>query len=344
MAHSFTITTASEAVPVERGRGEAAYTVTNANSGALRGRAKVVALPPAAQTWFAIEGEAEQDYQPNETRNHRVRIAVPASSPAAKYTFRLDMVSVVNPDEDFTEGPLVSFDYKPAIPPRPFPWWVIPVAAAVLIVIGGFLLWWLFPRGGEPEQPKADFTAAPLSGPGPLSVQFHDKSGGGAMDWDWNFGDGKSSIDKDPTHDYTDLGTFKVSLRVRFAKGGEDTVSKEKYVSVTLAKPVAVSPKGHPIPPGSIIPDTGGGLHLTTKVRFKWEAVPLTGGYKLEVQYKPIDAPDFLPKFLEDVPSTDTTDILELGLVRDWRWRVRALSGVAGVPDTNSDWLEFGGP
>jgi serine/threonine-protein kinase len=142
MAHSFTISTTTTTVLIDQGRGEAVFTVTNVNTQVVRGRAKVVPLEAAKDAWFAVEGEAERDLQPNETQSYRVRVAPSADSPAGKYSFRLDMVSVVNPDEDYTEGPVVSFDYKPAVGRRPFPWWVIPVAAVVLLAVG--LVVWHF--------------------------------------------------------------------------------------------------------------------------------------------------------------------------------------------------------
>ena len=45
--------------------------------------------------------------------------------------------SEVDPDEDFTEGPSVAFDVAPQ-PKKPFPWWILAVVGAVvlLIVIG----------------------------------------------------------------------------------------------------------------------------------------------------------------------------------------------------------------
>jgi hypothetical protein len=38
-----------------------------------------------------------------------VKVAAPPGAPAGKYQFRLDAISVINPDGDFTEGPAVDY-------------------------------------------------------------------------------------------------------------------------------------------------------------------------------------------------------------------------------------------
>ncbi|MEO6948666.1 MAG: PKD domain-containing protein [Ginsengibacter sp.] len=50
-------------------------------------------------------------------------------------------------------------------------------------------------------------------------VQFSDKSIG-ADKWEWNFGDGNTSQDKNPSHQYTDKGNYQVSLTVSNNKSG----------------------------------------------------------------------------------------------------------------------------
>src|SRR5207253_9939754 len=63
-----------------------------------------------------------------------VQLNVPPASPPGSYSFRLDAVSEVNPDEDFTEGPSVAFDVA-APPPakkKKFPWWILIVVGAIV--------------------------------------------------------------------------------------------------------------------------------------------------------------------------------------------------------------------
>jgi PKD repeat protein len=69
------------------------------------------------------------------------------------------------------------------------------------------------------EAPIADFSADPLSGVAPLAVHFSDLSIGNITSWNWNFGDGSASTEKNPTHTYLSPDTFSVSLEVTGPSG-----------------------------------------------------------------------------------------------------------------------------
>jgi len=60
--------------------------------------------------------------------------------------------------------------------------------------------------------PVADFSANRTSGPAPLVVKFTDGSSGGPTSWTWNFGDGTSSTEQNPVHQYSVPGVYTVSL------------------------------------------------------------------------------------------------------------------------------------
>jgi len=81
--------------------------------------------------------------------------------------------------------------------------------------------------------PTASFTGAPASGPAPLTVVFADTSTGDVSGWTWDFGDGESSIQQNPTHTYIDPGTYTVALT---AEGpvGSDTATLGAFVTVEL--------------------------------------------------------------------------------------------------------------
>jgi len=64
----------------------------------------------------------------------------------------------------------------------------------------------------EPFQ--AAFTAEPTEGKTPLEVEFTDKSTGDIDSWQWDFGDGTTSIEQNPTHTYEEEGEYTVSLEV----------------------------------------------------------------------------------------------------------------------------------
>jgi YVTN family beta-propeller protein len=86
--------------------------------------------------------------------------------------------------------------------------------------------------------PVAKFSAKPTSGKAPLNVAFTDNSTGAPTSWKWTFGDGKTSTDQNPTHKYTKVGEYTVSLTVNNA-AGSNTITKSNYITV-VAKPVAV--------------------------------------------------------------------------------------------------------
>ncbi|MDD1676232.1 MAG: PKD domain-containing protein [Methanomicrobiales archaeon] len=65
----------------------------------------------------------------------------------------------------------------------------------------------------------ANFTADPVSGLPPLSVQFTDISRGTNLTYFWDFGDGNISYHQDPLHTYDTLGSYTVSHRVVGTEG-----------------------------------------------------------------------------------------------------------------------------
>lgn len=81
-----------------------------------------------------------------------------------------------------------------------------------------------------------DFTATPLTGTAPLTVQFTDASSAGGLSYLWSFGAGEgTSTATNPTHQYNNAGTYTVSLTVTFpSPTGAITKTKTNYVSVNL--------------------------------------------------------------------------------------------------------------
>lgn len=67
------------------------------------------------------------------------------------------------------------------------------------------------------------FSAAPESGPMPLSVTFTDQSAGSPKAWSWDFGDGTTSPVRNPVHTYTSPGTYSVTLKVMYSDSSRST-------------------------------------------------------------------------------------------------------------------------
>jgi len=67
--------------------------------------------------------------------------------------------------------------------------------------------------------PYAGFTGMPNYGEVPLTVQFTDLSTGLPTSWLWTFGDGVTGSNQNPTHTYTEVGDYSVTLDVSNADG-----------------------------------------------------------------------------------------------------------------------------
>jgi PGF-pre-PGF domain-containing protein len=76
--------------------------------------------------------------------------------------------------------------------------------------------------------PVAEFSASPTSGNAPLKVAFTDSSTG-ATSWAWDFGDGGSSTERNPTHTYSSAGNYNVNLTV---SNETETASKVSTISI----------------------------------------------------------------------------------------------------------------
>lgn len=121
MPGSFDITPIANNVAIDSTsrKGDTSFTVTNASTRELKGRAKIAADNPKVLDWVTIGGNAERTFPVNGTQQYAVQIKVPLDAPEGNYAFRLNMVGVDNPDEDFAEGPSVAFAVttKPVITP-----------------------------------------------------------------------------------------------------------------------------------------------------------------------------------------------------------------------------------
>ena len=115
--------------------------------------------------------------------------------------------------------------------------------------------------------PVADFTYSP-SNPGTYeTVTFTDQSSdsdGTVVGWSWNFGDGDTSADRNPLHQYSAAGNYTIILTVTDDDGNTDSTSRSVTVvapsgtyagSITLNKPS----KGGVIKDGGYISFTNDG-------------------------------------------------------------------------------------
>jgi beta-lactam-binding protein with PASTA domain len=146
----FAITAARETVTLDnQGRAEVSFTASNTGPKSIAGRVKLVLVGATKAAWLSLEGEQERNFAKGEAHQLTVHIAVPPGTPVGKYSFRLNIISVENPDDEFTEGPSVSFEVKELTvaqaPAHKFPWWIVAVAA-VVVLGGGLITWLLIPQ------------------------------------------------------------------------------------------------------------------------------------------------------------------------------------------------------
>ncbi|WP_055392973.1 PKD domain-containing protein [Flagellimonas eckloniae] len=86
------------------------------------------------------------------------------------------------------------------------------------------------------ESPIAIASAAPLNGEAPLQVDFNGSAStddSAVVSYSWDFKDGNFSNEADPTHTFTSIGTFDVSLTVTDDNGATDSA----IISITVQNP-----------------------------------------------------------------------------------------------------------
>lgn len=93
--------------------------------------------------------------------------------------------------------------------------------------------------------PKVAFDALNITGPPPLTVSFFNYSWQGAQSFEWDFGDGISSTERDPVHIYQSAGKFTVTLTVT---GPTGQVSERKLNLVRAAMATSVRNENEALP------------------------------------------------------------------------------------------------
>ena len=85
-------------------------------------------------------------------------------------------------------------------------------------------------------RPIAAFTSDRTSGESPVVVRFSNRSTGQITSFNWNFGDGSSSAERDPVHVFRGAGEYEVKLTV-VGPGGQSNVTQ--VVDVYVNPPTA---------------------------------------------------------------------------------------------------------
>jgi PKD repeat protein len=83
------------------------------------------------------------------------------------------------------------------------------------------------------KPPVADFSYSPSNPLAGDKVSFYDRSydpDGSVVSWHWDFGDGTTSYERNPTHVFSSSGSYTVTLTVKDDKGAEGSISKTVYM------------------------------------------------------------------------------------------------------------------
>ena len=103
------------------------------------------------------------------------------------------------------------------------------ILGMIAVSIAGLGVWYFFCTGG----PAADFSAQKTELAWAQEVTFTDLSSGNPTEWLWDFGDGSTSTEQNPSHSYSTLGGFTVTLKASNGEGS-DTKTAEHYISVFM--------------------------------------------------------------------------------------------------------------
>lgn len=77
---------------------------------------------------------------------------------------------------------------------------------------------------------SAQFTSDFTEGMAPLTVHFTDITPGRPTTWLWDFGDGTTSVEQNPTHTYTASGLYTVALTVTSVPGVSTKTEVQNYI------------------------------------------------------------------------------------------------------------------
>lgn len=88
------------------------------------------------------------------------------------------------------------------------------------------------------DAPIVEFITSAKSGDAPFTVYFTDQTTNHVLSWLWDFGDGSTSTDQNPSHVYQSLGDYTVKLTA-VGYGGSNTITKTDEISVIVMPPVA---------------------------------------------------------------------------------------------------------
>ena len=132
--------------------------------------------------------------------------------------------------------------------------------------------------------PLVDFAANPRAGAVPLTVQFADLSAGEPNAWEWDFGDGETSNERDPSHTYNTTGSFTVKLTAANVDG-HAARTRSGYISVSTASPTDYFCLSATVEVGKLLKGAPERVRASDDSYLKIKAAKLEGKFSNVVNY-----------------------------------------------------------
>jgi hypothetical protein len=167
-------------------KGSAVFGVTNKTGEGLTARFSVQVQGDGKAEWYQVQGESERSVAAGESQTVTVVAKIPAATPPGQHRIKLRAINVNDPDNDSTDSSAATVTIPaagPAPPPKkPFPWWILAVVGAVLVLVIGVIIAIVVMNGGSKVpsvvgQPYAEAVKA-LDKAGYKTIKRTDKETG----------------------------------------------------------------------------------------------------------------------------------------------------------------------
>jgi hypothetical protein len=114
MGKSFSISESKRKLRVRPGQTESiTFTVTNKTGQDMAVHTEARFVDAGDNAWLSLDVEEVKNFAANDTRQYRVKIAVPPTAENGKYAFTLRVYSVEDPDEYFAESSAIEVNIVP---------------------------------------------------------------------------------------------------------------------------------------------------------------------------------------------------------------------------------------
>jgi len=135
-------------------KGSAVFGVTNKTGEGLTARVSVQIQGDGKAEWYQVQGDPERLVAAGESQTVTVVAKIPAATPPGQHRIKLRAINVNDPDNDSTDSAAATVTIPAVVPvtpgtKKPFPWWILAVAAGVLVLVIGVIIAVVVMSGGS---------------------------------------------------------------------------------------------------------------------------------------------------------------------------------------------------